>query len=81
VKVDINLLPEKEKNKILKQREKEAKNATDKAKKEAQKAKDKVEREARKGERAGKSEAMAAPNFPPLLTKASIVIPSQNPRK
>jgi hypothetical protein len=60
VEVDINLLPAKEKNKIIKQRERDT-----------QKAKDKEDREAKKGERVGKSKAMAAPNFPLLLTEAS----------
>jgi hypothetical protein len=92
VEVDINLLPEKEKNKIIKQRERDAKKVEDKEEREAQKAKDKEERdakkakdkedrEAKKGERAGKSKAVAAPSFPLLLTKASTTTPSQNPRK
>jgi hypothetical protein len=42
MEVDINLLPEKERNKILLQREKDAKKATDKAEKDAQKAKEKT---------------------------------------
>jgi hypothetical protein len=63
VEVDINLLPEKERNKILLQREKEAKKAMDKAEKEAQKAKDKAEKEAKKAEKSGKSKA----STPPLL--------------
>jgi hypothetical protein len=75
--VDINLLPEKEKNKVLKHREK----AKDKAEKEAQKAKDKAEREAKKGERIGKSKAVAVPSFHLLLTEASTAMPSQNPYK
>jgi hypothetical protein len=90
--VDINLLLEKEKNKILKQRERDAKRAEDKEEREAQKAKDKEERdakkakdkedrEAKKGERVGKSKAVGSPTFPLLLTEASTATPSQNPRK
>jgi hypothetical protein len=92
VEVDINLLPEKEKNKIIKQRERDTKKAEDKEEREAQKAKDKEERdakkakdmedrEAKKDERAGKSKAVAAPSFPLLLTEASTIKPSKNPRK
>jgi hypothetical protein len=92
VQVDINLLPKKEKNKVLKQRERDAKKAEDKEEREAQKAKDKEERdakkakdkedrEAKKGERAGKSKVVAAPSFPLLLTEASTATPSQNFRK
>jgi hypothetical protein len=92
VEVDINLLPKKEKNKILKQRERDAKKAEDKEEREAQKAKDKEERdakkakdkedrEAKKGERAGKSKAVGSPNFPLLLIEASTATPSQNPHK
>jgi adenylate kinase len=60
MEVDINLLLEKEKNKILKQRERDAQNA-----------KDKAEKKVKKGERAGKSKAVATSNFPPLLTETS----------
>jgi hypothetical protein len=92
VEVDISLLPEKEKNKIIKQRERDTKKAEDKEEREAQKAKDKEERDAKKAkdkedrkakkdERACKSKAVAAPSFPLLLTKASTTTPSQNPRK
>jgi hypothetical protein len=85
VEVDINLLPEKEKNKIIKQREREAQKAKDKEDREAKK--DKEEREAKKriekrvGERGGKSKVVVAPSFPLLLIEASIATPSQNPRK
>jgi hypothetical protein len=48
VEVDISLLPEKKKNKIIKQRERDAKKAEDKEEREAQKAKDKEERDAKK---------------------------------
>jgi hypothetical protein len=81
VEVDISLLPEKKKNKIIKQRERDAKKAEDKEEREAQKAKDKEERDAKKGERAGKSKAVASPSFPLLLTEASTATPLQNPRK
>jgi hypothetical protein len=92
VEVDINLLPEKEKNKIIKQRERDAKKvedkeereaqkAKDKEYREAQKAKDKEERDAEKGERVGKSKAVAASTLPLLLIEASTATPSQNPRK
>jgi hypothetical protein len=47
VEVDINQLPEKERKKIILQREREATKAKDKADKEAQKAKDKLEKEAK----------------------------------
>jgi hypothetical protein len=75
VEVDINLLPEKERNKILLQRERKAMN---KAEKEAQKAKDKAEKEAKKVEKSGKSKAST---LPLLLIETSIASPSQNPRK
>jgi hypothetical protein len=57
VEVDINQLPEKERNKILNQRIGDAKKAKEKAEKEAQKAKDKAEKEAKKAEKSGKSKA------------------------
>jgi hypothetical protein len=49
VEVDINLLPEKERNKILNQRTREAERAKARADKESQKIKDKTERDAKKG--------------------------------
>jgi hypothetical protein len=67
VEVDINLLPEKERNKILLQREREA-----------QKAKDKAEKEAKKVEKSRKSKAST---LPLLLIETSISSPSQNPHK
>jgi hypothetical protein len=79
--VDLSLLPEKERNKILLQREREAHKAKDKAEKEAQKAKDKEAREAKKGGRASKSKTVAAPSSPLLLIETSTTSPSQNPRK
>jgi hypothetical protein len=78
VEVDINLLPEKERNKILLQRERDAKKAMDKAEKEAQKAKDKAEKEAKKVEKSRKSKAST---LPLLLIETSISSPSQNPHK
>jgi hypothetical protein len=74
--VDLALLPEKKRNRILNQRTRIAKKATDKAEKEAQKAKDKTNREAKKGERVGRLKSKA-----PLLTEASIATSSQNPCK
>jgi CRISPR/Cas system-associated protein Csm6 len=89
VEVDISLLPEKEKNKIIKQRERDTKKAEDKEEREAQKAKDKEERDAkkakdkedRKAKKAGKSKAVAAPNLQLLLIEASTATPSQKSRK
>jgi hypothetical protein len=63
VEVNINLLPEKERNKILLQREREAQKAKDKAEKEAPKVKDKAEKVAKKAEKSGKSKVSS----PPLL--------------
>jgi hypothetical protein len=89
VEVDISLLPEKKKNKIIKQRERDAKKAEDKEEREAQKAKDKEERDAKKAKdkedreakKAGKSKAVAAPSLQLLLTEASTATPSQKSRK
>jgi hypothetical protein len=74
--VDLALLPEKERNRILNQRTKDAKKATEKVDKDAQKAKDKQDREAKKGERAGRSKSKA-----PLLIEASTTTPLENPCK
>jgi hypothetical protein len=60
VEVDINLFPEKEKNKVLNQRKKDADRAKAKTDREAQRAKDKAERDAKKGGRSGKSKAVVA---------------------
>jgi hypothetical protein len=49
VEVDINLLPEKEKNKVLNQRKMDADRAKAKIDREAQRAKDKAESDAKKG--------------------------------
>jgi hypothetical protein len=89
VEVDISLLPKKEKNKIIKQRERNAKKAEDKEEREAQKAKDKEERDVKKAKdkedreakKAGKSKAVAAPSLQLLLTEASTTTPSQKSRK
>jgi hypothetical protein len=81
VEVNIDLLSEKERNKILLQRARDAKKAEKKVEKEAQNALDKVEREAKKAEKAGKSKAVAAPSPPLLLTQTSTGSLSQNPRK
>ena len=85
VEVDISLLPEKEKNKILNQRAKDKERAKAKADKEAQKAKDKAlkdaERQLKKVGRSKKSQAGDA-SFPVLvLQEASTGSMSQNPRK
>jgi hypothetical protein len=66
VEVDINLLPEKERNKIILQREREA-----------TKAKDKLEKEAKKAEKSGKSK----PSTLLLLIETPHASPSQNPHK
>jgi hypothetical protein len=79
VEVDINLLPEKERNKILNQRARDKKKAEDKAEKDAEKAKEKEKKEGKKGEKSGKK---SKPTTPPLLlTETSYASPSQNPRK
>jgi hypothetical protein len=78
MEVDINQLPEKERNKIILQRKRDATKAKDKTDKGAQKAKDKLEKEAKKAEKSGKSK----PSTPPiLLTETSYASPSQNPHK
>jgi hypothetical protein len=77
--VDINLLPEKERNKILNQRARDKKKAEDKTEKDAEKAKDKEKKEGKKGEKSGKK---SKPSTPPLLlTETSYASPSQNSRK
>ena len=85
-KVELVLLPENERNKILNQRTRDAKKATDKALKEATRVTTKasreasaaVEKEAKKVEKSGKSKAITPPL---LLTKTSIASPLQNPHK
>jgi hypothetical protein len=89
VEVDISLLPEKEKNKIIKLRERDAKKVEDKEEREAQKAKDKEERDAKKAKdkedreakKASKLKVVAAPSLQLLLTEASTTTPSQKSRK
>jgi hypothetical protein len=78
VEVDINQLPEKERNKIINQRKMDAKKAEDKAEKDAEKAKEKEKKEAKKGEKSGKSKHSTPPL---LLTETSYASPSQNPHK
>jgi hypothetical protein len=67
--VDLSLLLEKERSKIILQREREAQKAMDKV--EAQKVKDKEARAAKKGGRASKSKTVVAPSPPLLLTETS----------
>jgi hypothetical protein len=81
VEVDINLLPEKEKNKILNQRKRDADRAKAKTDREAQRAKDKAERDAKKGGRSGKSKAVVASTPSLVLPQVSTASQSQNPRK
>jgi hypothetical protein len=81
VEVDVNLLPEKEKNKILNQRTREAKRTKARADKEAQKVKDKAVKEPKKGKRSGKSKAVVASTPLLVLPQASTALQSQNPRK
>jgi hypothetical protein len=84
--VDLALLPEKERNKILNQRTRDDKKATDKAVREATRAAAKAlieaiataEKEARKAENSEESKAITPPL---LLTETSIALPSQNPCK
>jgi hypothetical protein len=81
IEVDLSLLPEKEKNRILNQRTRDAKKVADKAEKEATRATAKVlreatatvEKEARRAEKSGKSKAITPPI---LLTETSIASPS-----
>jgi hypothetical protein len=48
VEVDLNLFPEKKRNKIINQRTRDAEKGKEKTKNEAKKAKDKADREAKK---------------------------------
>jgi serine/threonine protein kinase HipA of HipAB toxin-antitoxin module len=73
--VDLSLLPEKEKNKILNQRTRDAKKATDKADREATRAAAKTLREttaatAKEARQIGKSKSQSSPLH---LTETSIV--------
>jgi hypothetical protein len=81
VEVNINLLPEKEKNKVLNQRKRDADRAKAKTDREALRAKEKAERDAKKGGRSGKSKAMVASTPSLVLPQVSTASQSQNPRK
>jgi hypothetical protein len=81
VEMDINLLPEKEKNKILNQRTRDAERAKAKTDREAQRVKDKTERDAKKGGQSGKSKAVVASTPSLVLPQASTASQSQNPHK
>jgi hypothetical protein len=70
MEVDINLLPKKEKNKTLFQREKKA-----------TKAKDKTAKQPKKGGRASRSKTVATSSPPILMIETSTASPSQNPCK
>ena len=80
-----DLLPKKEKNKILNQRTRVKERAKAKADREAQKAKDKAikdaERQLKKGGRSRKSKAGDASSPTLVLPEASIGSMSQNPYK
>jgi hypothetical protein len=80
VEFDINLLPEKEKNKVLNQRKKDADKAKAKTDREALRAKEKAERDEKKGGRSGKSKAMVASTPSLVLPQVSTASQSQNPR-
>ena len=85
VEVDISLLPEKERNKILNQRERAVERAKVKTDREAEKAKEKTrkdaERELKKSGRSGKSKAGDTSSPTLVLLEASTGSMSQNPRK
>jgi hypothetical protein len=81
VEVDINLLPKKEKNKVLNQRKRDADRAKAKTGREALRAKEKAERDAKKGGRSGKSKAVVASTPLLVLPQVSTASLSQNPRK
>jgi hypothetical protein len=81
VEVEINLLPEKEKNKVLNQRKKDADRAKAKTDRKALRAKEKAERDAKKGGQSGKSKAVVASTPSPVLLQVSTASQSQNPRK
>jgi hypothetical protein len=79
--VDLALLLEKKRNKILNQRTKDAKKFMDKAVREAKRATDRAlreattaaEKEAKKAKKSGKSKAITPPL---LLTETSTALPS-----
>jgi hypothetical protein len=84
--VDLSLLSEKERNKILNQRVRNAKKTTKKANKEAKKASDGALREAnavaeKKAKKAEKSRKSKAFIPPLLLIQTSIGSPIRNARK
>ena len=79
--MDISLLPEKERNKILNQRTRDAERAKAKTNREAQKAKGKAERDAKKGGQSRKSKAVVASTPTLVLLEASTESISQNPCK
>jgi hypothetical protein len=81
VEVDNDLLPEKEKNKVLNQRKRDADRAKAKTDREAQRAKDKAEKDAKKGGQSGKSKAVVASTPSLVLPQVSTASQSQNPRK
>jgi hypothetical protein len=81
VEVDINKLPEKEKNKVLNQRKRDADRIKAKTDREALRAKEKAEWDAKKGGRSGKSKAVVASTPSPVLPQVSTTSQSQNPRK
>jgi hypothetical protein len=81
VEVDINLLPEKEKNKVLNQRKRDADRAKAKTDREALRTKDKAERDAKKGGQSRKSKAVVASTPSLVLPQVSTASQSQNPRK
>jgi hypothetical protein len=81
VEVDINLLPEKEKNKVLNQRKRDADRAKAKTDREALRAKEKAKRDAKKGGRSRKSKAVVASTPSLVLPQVSTASQSQNPRK
>jgi hypothetical protein len=81
VEVDINLLPEKEKNKVLNQRKRDADRAKAKTDRKALRAKEKAERDAKKGGRSGKSKVVVASTPSLVLPQVSTASQSQNPRK
>ena len=81
VEVDISLLPEKERNKILNQRERDAEKAKAKADREAEKA-NKVKEKAKKvGGRSGMTKASDAKTTTLALPEASSGSMAQNTRK
>jgi hypothetical protein len=81
VEVDINLFPEKEKNKVLNEKKRDADRAKAKTDREALRAKEKAERDAKKSGRSGKSKAVVASTPSLVLPQVSTASQSQNPCK